>query len=59
MDSPSCEFNIRETSPMPLDRRDSFRGASDVAPWFEELRKSFISLSEPMEISPRCLTIDI
>src|SRR5208337_1468683 len=44
--NPSSEFNRRETSPMPLDRRVSFCGTAGVAVWFEELRKNFIRLSE-------------
>jgi hypothetical protein len=42
---PSCEFNSREISPIPLDRRVSFCGAAGPAAWFEELRKNFIKLS--------------
>jgi hypothetical protein len=42
--NPSCEFNTREISPTPLDRRLNFCGVSDAAVWFEELRKNFIKL---------------
>jgi hypothetical protein len=43
--NPSCDFNSREISPIPLDRRDSFCGAEELAV-LEELRKNLITLSE-------------
>src|SRR6202521_4318500 len=50
--SASCEFNSREISPMPLDRRVIFRGTAGPEVVFEELRNNFITLSETDAIDP-------
>src|ERR1700733_6474482 len=49
---PSCEFNSRDTSPMPLERRASFCGTAGLATWLE-LRKNFITLPETDDIEGR------
>src|SRR3982074_1329501 len=51
--SASCELSSREISPMPLERRVTFRVTAGPAAWFEELLKNFITLSETDAINTR------